>query len=199
MKNKSKKKSNFFVKKLNEILMEKNNQAAISWTSSGEAFRINDIQNFSEKVLPKHFKHRNFSSFVRLLNMYGFHKTKEDLFEYFHPDFKRGEPKLLAKIQRKNSDSVSKQKAVSSLSQRIQKVQNRQNEMEESLKSLQEQYSAMLSNNQDLLTELSESKTRTDSALSVLNSFYNKKNPIVRELESPFSSDLEGCDDWPLL
>lgn len=199
MKNKSKKKSNLFVKKLNEILMQEKNQHAISWTVSGEAFTINDIQNFSENILPKHYKHKNFSSFVRCLNMYSFHKVKEDVFEYFHPYFKKGQPGLLTKIQRKNCESVSQKKITRSLSERIEKAHNRQCEIEEGLRTLQEQYHVMISHNKDLLTELSESRIRTNSALSVLNTYLNKKNSVIQEPESPSSESFGEIDEWPSL
>lgn len=63
-----------------EILSEKNPMYShiISWNEDGSAFRVKNITEFSELVLPKFFKHSNFASFVRQLNMYDFHKTRHD-------------------------------------------------------------------------------------------------------------------------
>ena len=48
---------------------------AIGFNSSGTALEIRSESKLSEVYLPKHFKHRNLSSFIRQLNMYGFEKT----------------------------------------------------------------------------------------------------------------------------
>lgn len=42
----------------------------ISWTDGGKHFTIHDMNEFAAEILPKYFKHNNFSSFVRQLNSY---------------------------------------------------------------------------------------------------------------------------------
>ena len=52
------------------MVNDKAHQDLISWGTTGESFIIYNSKNFSKRVLPEHFKHGNFSSFVRQLNMY---------------------------------------------------------------------------------------------------------------------------------
>jgi heat shock transcription factor, other eukaryote len=42
----------------------------ISWNDTGTAFVVWRPAEFARDLLPKHFKHSNFSSFVRQLNTY---------------------------------------------------------------------------------------------------------------------------------
>lgn len=37
----------------------------ISWNEDGTAFTVKKVNEFSEQILPKSFKHSNFASFVR--------------------------------------------------------------------------------------------------------------------------------------
>ena len=73
---KKSKKNNSFIFKLYEILNNTLYQKIICWNNDGSAILIKDTNKLCEIVLPIFFKHNNFSSFVRQLNLYGFHKSK---------------------------------------------------------------------------------------------------------------------------
>ncbi|EOO03569.1 putative flocculation suppression protein [Phaeoacremonium minimum UCRPA7] len=62
-----------FIHKLYNMLEDPSIQHLISWSNSQESFVMAPSADFS-KVLAQYFKHTNISSFVRQLNMYGFHK-----------------------------------------------------------------------------------------------------------------------------
>ena len=74
-----------FLLKIFEILKRSDLEDIISWSPEGNAFIIKNQTKFSEEVLPKYFKHNNYSSFVRQLNMYDFHKSKrkDDQYQVF--------------------------------------------------------------------------------------------------------------------
>ncbi|KAH7320243.1 HSF-type DNA-binding-domain-containing protein [Stachybotrys elegans] len=102
-----------FIHKLYNMLEDPNIQHLISWTASSESFVMSPSPDFS-KVLSQYFKHTNISSFVRQLNMYGFHKER-DVFHTGNPDstlwefkhgngnFKRGDLVGLREIRRRAS------------------------------------------------------------------------------------------------
>ena len=47
----------------------------ICWTDEGNSFCIRNQSEFARSLLPYYYKHSNMASFVRQLNMYGFHKV----------------------------------------------------------------------------------------------------------------------------
>lgn len=88
-----------------------------------------DEDEFAKTLIPELFKHNNYASFVRQLNMYGFHKRvglsdnsmkaserkNKSPSEYYNPYFKRGHPNLLWLINKpkggaKTSGATSKSK-----------------------------------------------------------------------------------------
>jgi len=98
-----------FIRKTYEILEEGKYNQIVSWSDDGNFLVIKNAEDFSQKVLPIFFKHSNFTSFVRQLNMYNFHKKRSMTSEhmYFHELFKRGKVELLRHIKRKNSEPTS--------------------------------------------------------------------------------------------
>ncbi|KAE8308491.1 HSF-type DNA-binding-domain-containing protein [Aspergillus transmontanensis] len=102
-----------FIHKLYNMLEDPSIQHLISWSQTNDSFVMSPTSEFS-KVLAQYFKHTNISSFVRQLNMYGFHKVS-DVFHTGSPDsalwefkhgngnFKRGDLIGLREIKRRAS------------------------------------------------------------------------------------------------
>ncbi|KAG5928288.1 hypothetical protein E4U42_000946 [Claviceps africana] len=98
---------------IDSMLEDPKNHHLISWSANEESFVMSPTAAFS-KALPQYFKHTNISSFVRQLNMYGFHKER-DVFHTGNPDttlwefkhgkgnFKRGDIAGLREIKRRAS------------------------------------------------------------------------------------------------
>lgn len=111
-----------FVQKLSSFLEEQKNTDLIRWSESGDSFIVLDEDEFAKTLIPELFKHNNYASFVRQLNMYGFHKRvglsdnsmkaserkNKSPSEYSNPYFKRGHPNLLWLINKPKSGSKSK-------------------------------------------------------------------------------------------
>lgn len=66
-----------FIHKLYNILEDDDLRDLIWWSPSGQSFLIRPTEKFS-RALATYFKHTNIASFVRQLNMYGFHKVSND-------------------------------------------------------------------------------------------------------------------------
>ncbi|KAA0156570.1 hypothetical protein FNF29_00681 [Cafeteria roenbergensis] len=92
-----------FVKKTWDILDRAEHQDLVSWSPAGDSILVHQPARFSSEILPNFFKHRNFSSFVRQLNLYSFRKTGDDpsCREFRHPLFRRDRPDLLPQIRRR--------------------------------------------------------------------------------------------------
>lgn len=99
-------KSESFLTKLYTILSDTTYDEIIHWDNDGKKVIICDVINLCNIVLPKFYKHRNYSSFVRQLNMYGFHKSKGKLKNgegYEHEKFNANITKEeILKIQKPN-------------------------------------------------------------------------------------------------
>ena len=81
--------------------------------ANGREFAIKEIDDFQDQILPKYFRHRNINSFIRQLNMYGFHKSRKDPSKniFSHPFFLRAQPQILHLVKRKikNEDKMDEE------------------------------------------------------------------------------------------
>ncbi|KAJ7753124.1 HSF-type DNA-binding-domain-containing protein [Mycena maculata] len=103
-----------FVRKLYEMLENPKYRNVVYWGLQGDCLVVEDTKEFERSILPRVFKHSNFSSFVRQLNKYDFHKVKTDDEEsggqsctFRHPNFHAGRPSALGNIKRKQRKSTS--------------------------------------------------------------------------------------------
>lgn len=112
---------------LHNSFLDSGNTSLIRWSDDGRSFIVLDEDEFARTLIPELFKHNNYASFVRQLNMYGFHKTVnitdgslrqsekarkgvKPPSMYSHPYFRRNRPDLLWLIQKPASKSGGKRK-----------------------------------------------------------------------------------------
>ncbi|KAJ1897005.1 hypothetical protein LPJ66_003651, partial [Kickxella alabastrina] len=163
---------NTFVSKLHEMVNDSQYQHLISWNFSGTSFVVCNIMEFSRELLPKHFKHNNFSSFVRQLNMYGFHKVNKSprghrtmaenqIWEFSHPKFIRDRPDLLEQIKRKTMESESLRREAGDLHANFVMLQVSHTDLVKRVHHLQENLS-------EVIRELAETRKKQLTQDSVI-------------------------------
>ncbi|KAJ5679714.1 hypothetical protein N7462_007958 [Penicillium macrosclerotiorum] len=105
--------SSDFVRKLYKMLEDPSYASIVRWGDEGDSFVVLECEKFTKTILPKHFKHSNFASFVRQLNKYDFHKVRQNneesgqspygqnAWEFKHPEFRANSKESLDNIRRK--------------------------------------------------------------------------------------------------
>ncbi|KAI8626182.1 HSF-type DNA-binding-domain-containing protein [Xylariaceae sp. FL1651] len=104
--------SSDFVRKLYKMLEDPAYSEVVRWGDQADSFVVLENEKFTKTILPKHFKHSNFASFVRQLNKYDFHKVRHNeengqspygasAWEFKHPEFRADRKDNLDNIRRK--------------------------------------------------------------------------------------------------
>ncbi|XP_023037698.1 heat shock factor protein isoform X2 [Drosophila willistoni] len=150
-----------FLAKLWRLVDDAETDNLICWNKDGSSFIIQNQAQFARDLLPLNYKHNNMASFIRQLNMYGFHKITSiengglrfdrDEIEFSHPCFKRNFPYLLDHIKRKISNtkstvdekSVLKQETVSKVLNDVKNIRGRQDTIDSGFSVMKQENEAL--------------------------------------------------------
>lgn len=186
-----------FVLKLWSMVNDPKNQEYIRWMPDGKSFQVLDREEFMMKVLPQYFKHKNFSSFVRQLNMYGWHKVQDitsgamqstdEMWQFESPYFIRDREDLLENIVRNRGSKGSddEEESLTGILRELQNIRRNQEEIGQDLNRIKK-------DNQMLWAESYQSRERhqrhaetLDRILRFLASLYGNQGKLLGDMISP--------------
>lgn len=180
-----------FVMKVWSMVNDPKNHEYIRWNSDGKTFQVYHREEFMKVIIPKYFKHNNFASFVRQLNMYGWHKVqdisagtlrddKDEIWRFQNPNFIKGREDLLDSIVRNKSIPEEESSTTSNTLQlilaEIEKIKANQIAVNEDLKRIRQDNKSIWHENY-LRRESQKQQSQTlDQMLKFLATVYGNNN-----------------------
>lgn len=89
-------------------MLRRENPRVIRWAEDGKAFEILDKEALTHQILPRYFKNKNFASFQRQLNYFGFRKwskARSQFPTYSREHFTRDNYDEMALVKRQSKKS----------------------------------------------------------------------------------------------
>ncbi|PPD92669.1 hypothetical protein GOBAR_DD10428 [Gossypium barbadense] len=164
-----------FLTKTFEMVEDPETDPIVSWSIHRNSFIVWDSHKFSENLLPKYFKHKNFSSFIRQLNTYA--------------RFQGGKKHLLKNIKRKNRYNSSNinteleaeigilKKNQSELKMEIVKLKQKNDESNDKLEA---EIGILKKNQSELKMEIVKLKQKNDESNDKLTVFEDRIRFVER-------------------
>ncbi|KAI8338077.1 hypothetical protein BC941DRAFT_494379 [Chlamydoabsidia padenii] len=214
-----------FLNKVYNMVNDPSSDELIRWSTDGKSFFVLRHEDFARSVLPRFFKHSNFSSFVRQLNMYGFHKvphlqhgvlhsdSDSEQWEFSNPHFQRNQPDLLLLVTRKkgreNDESGTTTTTNTNIDlqrilEEIQVIKQHQMNISSQLKSIQDDNSILWQETISARERHQRHQETIDKILRFLASVFSneKSNAISRKrrylLEAAPDKNDQGSSERPV-
>lgn len=179
-----------FVAKTFHMVSDPATDAVVCWGGASNTFLVLDPAAFSDFLLPSYFKHRNFASFVRQLNTYGFRKVDPDMWEFAHESFLRGQARLLPRIVRKKKRAGAawreEEDEVRGTIQAVQTLRDERRGMDEELQAMDRRLRAAESRPGQMMAFLGK---LADDPSVVLRAMVAKKEELAAAAAKDSSPD----------
>ncbi|ORX64253.1 hypothetical protein BCR32DRAFT_212906 [Anaeromyces robustus] len=181
-----------FLNKLYNMVNDPSTDDLIHWSEDGSTFIVQKHEEFAKEVLPRFFKHNNFSSFVRQLNMYGFHKvphlqqgvlhsdSETELWEFANQHFQRNQPDLLCLVNRKKGrDNDDKEMFdINNLIAEITAVKRHQFTISADLKKIQSDNQLLWNETLNMREKYQQQQEDINKIIRFLASFFTAKKKV---------------------
>nr|UOI87874.1 heat shock factor [Prodiamesa olivacea] len=188
-----------FLAKLWRLVEDAETNDLISWSQDGRSFVIQNQAKFAKELLPLNYKHNNMASFIRQLNMYGFHKITSidngglkfdrDEMEFSHPYFQKGHPYLLEHIKRKIAKQAETEKSTTKV-ETVNRVLNEVKNMRGRQDSLDTRFSAMKQENEALWREVAILRQKHMKQQQIVNKLIQFLVTLVQPSRSGLNSSI---------
>ncbi|KAG6427492.1 hypothetical protein SASPL_111738 [Salvia splendens] len=196
-----------FLSKTYDLTDDPSLDGIISWGDRGRSFVVWDPVEFARLILPRNFKHANFSSFVRQLNTYGFRKIDTYKWEFRNGGFVQGQRHLLKKIQRRKSHHQLEGRPSTAWHDEIRELRRERRLMVEEVMGLQDEQRLTVQHMQVVKEKLEAAETRHKRMISFLARLINSGIPsssrtmreVVKHRTDLCSSDVTPGSDQPSL
>lgn len=172
-----------FLLKTYDMVDDPSTNHIVSWSPGRTSFIVWNPPEFSRLLLPTYFKHNNFSSFIRQLNTYGFHKIDPERWEFANEDFAKDKKHLLKNIHRRkpihshSHPQVDPERAA--FDEEIDKLSNEKAELQAKVVSFQQQKSTAKSQLDDLKQRVGSMEERQKNLLTSLEKAV--QDPVILE------------------
>ncbi|KAL4438945.1 hypothetical protein ABPG74_016665 [Tetrahymena malaccensis] len=176
-----------FLLKTYEMIENKDYQDIVCWNNDGQSFVIKNINEFSEKVLSNYFKHNNFASFVRQLNMYDFHKIRNENneTEFRHRLFQKGNKNMLIDIKRKSGDNAQEDQSEQGQMSSIDMME---------MERIKKDYNLFLSEVMNIKQKYTEQERIMHQMAASIERIYSEKQALQQEFQK-FKEEQQLTND----